>query len=216
MTLLLPPHQRDRLLNLLSGLAQYKRVSRRKWHRLLGELRSMTTALHSAKHLFCILQHVLIDQPGPRIRLTNLVRQALQDWQQLATSTANFPVPLASLVPSAPTFLGATDASKAGMGGFWIPTTLHTAPPPPPSHIAQQLASTTNPTGAVTNSDLELAALVTGSAIAATFPTPIRPRLHCAVDNTPTLAWANKGSTSSTQAPAFLLRLLAQLCRTFD
>jgi len=222
MTLSLPPHRRDRLQTLLTALHKQKRVSRKKWHRTLGELRSMATALYSAKHLFSILQHALADQPGPRIRLTPLLHQALADWDHLAATTATHPVPLASLVPIAPTFVGATDASKAGMGGFWLPTTINTRSTPPivwrapfPTSISDRLASATNK-GHLTNSDLELAALVTGSAVAAATPSSTRHALFCAVDNTPALAWTAKGSTTSTGPPAFLLRQLAQLCRSLD
>jgi hypothetical protein len=122
----------------------------------------------------------------------------------------------------APTLVGATDASKAGMGGFWLPTTVNNCPTPPivwrapfPTSITKHLASATNK-GHLTNSDLELAALVTGSAIAAATPSSTRHALYCAVDNTPAMAWVAKGSTTSTGPPAFLLRLLAQLCRSLD
>jgi len=125
-------------------------------------------------------------------------------------------------VPIAPTFVGATDASKAGMGGFWLPTTINTRSTSPivwrapfPTSISDRLASATNK-GHLTNSDLELAALVTGSAVAAATPSSTRHALFCAVDNTPALAWTAKGSTTSTGPPAFLLRQLAQLCRSLD
>jgi hypothetical protein len=65
MTLHLPPHRQERLLNILTSTVNQRRIPRRKWHRLLGKLRSMAAAIHSAKHLFSILQHVLADQMGP-------------------------------------------------------------------------------------------------------------------------------------------------------
>jgi hypothetical protein len=203
--------------------AAQKRISRRKWCSLLGELHSMTATLHSAKHLFSILQHTLVDQQGPRLHLMQLIQQALHDWQHLATNTTSCPVPLSSLVPTAPTSIGTTDASKAGMGGFWIPTMLHHTPPAPvvwhalfPTTITHHLAKHDNLAGHITNSDFELTALITGCSIAATQPSFVCQVLHCAMDNTPMLAWANKGSTSSATARTFLLRLLAQLCRTWD
>jgi hypothetical protein len=37
---------------------------------------------------------------------------------------AKHPVPITAIVPHAPHYYGATDASADGMGGWWIPTTL--------------------------------------------------------------------------------------------
>ncbi len=222
MTLHLPPHRLTRLTDILTAFLTQQRTSRRRWHRLLGELRSMAMALHSTKYLFSILQHVLVDQHGPRIRINNLVRQSLRDWLAIANDVAAHPVPLSQLVPAAPTFIGATDASKAGMGGFWIPTYSESPPSLAPfiwrAHfppaVQAALVSFTNPGGALSNSDLELAALVTGANMVTPRPTGEAPaRLLCAVDNTPTLAWSQRGSTSSLTAPAFLLRSLAQSAR---
>jgi hypothetical protein len=87
---------------------------------------------------------------------------------------------------------------------------------PFPHRIQQELVSYTNPSGTVTNSDLELAALITGAAVGATTPASLRHALHCAIDNTPALAWSTRGSTSSNTAPAYLLRLHAYLARQGD
>jgi hypothetical protein len=94
MTLHLPPHRTDRLLQLLTAFLARKRTSRRRWHHLLGELCSMAAALHSTQYLFSILQHVLVDQQGSRLRINQLVRQALQDWLTIAQDMAAHPVPL--------------------------------------------------------------------------------------------------------------------------
>jgi hypothetical protein len=50
-----------------------------------------------------------------------------------------------------------------------------------------------------------------GSAtIAATHTTPTYQHICLASDNTPTIAWISKGSTTSIGPAAYLLRLLAQ------
>ncbi len=103
------------------------------------------------------------------------------------------PQPLShSLTPS---FLGAVDASGAGIGGAWLPTpTTPTCSPiifrlPFPLHIQQRLVSAENPTGSITNSDLELAAIVTGAAILRhTHPTT-HATLLCASDNQAAVTW---------------------------
>jgi hypothetical protein len=176
----------------------------------------MAPAMHSAKYLFSVLQHVLTDQCTDRIWLNNLVKRSLHDWHQLANDMASMPIPLANLVPTAPHILGATDASMAGMGGFWVPSKPGLATPtlwraPFPTVIQQALFSHTNPTGRITNkSDLELAAVVTGAHLAAPRHTLAPTHIVTTTDNTPALAWSTKGSTSSTAAPAFLLHHLAK------
>jgi hypothetical protein len=180
----------------------------------------MALAFRGAKYLFSILQHVLVDQHGPRLKLTPLVKQALQDWAALATQLHAYPVPIHTLVPGPPHYLTAVDASKTGMGGFWLPTSIMLDAQPCvwrarfPMDIVNQLISATNPRGSITNSDLELAAIVTGaSTLAASVPPYRHLCIAIATDNTPALAWSQKGSTSSIAPPAYLLRELAQQCR---
>jgi hypothetical protein len=52
MTLTLPHHRQERLLKLVSETLQRRRISRRNWQRLLGELRSMALAIAGAKNKF--------------------------------------------------------------------------------------------------------------------------------------------------------------------
>jgi hypothetical protein len=96
MTLRLPTHRLERLQDLLMGILPKTCVSRTKWCQMLGELRSMAAALKGARYLFSILQHALVDQNGPRIRVNALLRQSLQDWLQLASSIEEHPVPIAT------------------------------------------------------------------------------------------------------------------------
>jgi hypothetical protein len=218
-TLRLPQHKAHRLATLLSDFMALSRTSRKKWQQLLGELRHMATAIPGARYLFSILQHVLVQQPGPRVRLSHLVKQSLQDWGVLATELATEQTPIQSLVPTPPTFLGTVDASGSGLGGCWIPTPL--APTTSayifrqafPAHIQQELVSVANPSGSITNSDLELAALVFGAALVRHLHPSQHASLLCASDNTATVTWTSKGSTSSTAARALLLRWLATLTR---
>jgi hypothetical protein len=60
-------------------------------------------------YLFSVLQHVLKDQPSStHLRLSPLVKQALSDWSDLASNLSEHPVPIASLVPRPPHYVGAT------------------------------------------------------------------------------------------------------------
>jgi hypothetical protein len=220
-TIALPLHKRDRLHDILTQFIGLKRTSRRKWQQLLGELHHMALAIRGASFLFSIFQSVLVDHPtATRLCLSPLVQTSLQDWLQLADSLATNPVPITTLVPRAPTYIGAVDASQAGLGGFWIPSRFGSLPTPIafrmpfPYHIQQRLVSATNPKGTITNSDLELAAIITGATTVSSITPTYHPLLLCASDNTPAVAWTTKGSTSSTGLNAHLLRWLAHVCRT--
>jgi len=219
-TLRLQPHKAARLQTLTQEFSTKNRTSRKKWQRLLGEFRYMATAIPGAKYLFSLLQHVFKDQPNSaRFRLGPLVKQALLDWGDLAADLDANPMPIASLVPRAPHYVGAVDASGTGCGGFWVGSSFGSLTQPTafrlsfPNSIRRAMVSTNNPLGTLTNSDFELAALVLGAAILPTIaPTP-HYCAYAASDNTPAVAWCNKGSTSSAGANAHLLRWLAHLTR---
>jgi hypothetical protein len=218
MTLHLPPHRLQNMRQLLLPLLHQHRTSAKKWRQLLGVLRSTTPALYGAHHLFSILQHAQKHSCRGRIRLTKLVKAVLRDWLHLAAVAVEVPVPLHTLVPHAPSIIAATDASKSGMGGFWLdgtgPSTANYLWRHPfPAAIQERLITLDNPSGTLTNSDLELAAVITGAHLAAHHYEGQHPNIVIATDNTPALAWVSKGSTSSTAAPAFLLHYLAQLRR---
>jgi hypothetical protein len=140
----------------------------------------------------------------------------LHDWLHLAPVAVDLPDPLHTIVPYAPSILAATDASKSGVGGFWLNVTGHSTTnclwcQQFPAAIQERLITLTNPTGTLTSSDLELAAIITGAQLTASHYGGQHPNIAIATDNTPAMAWVSKGSTTSTVAPAFLLHHLAQL-----
>jgi hypothetical protein len=98
----------------------------------------------------------------------SLVKETLQDWLTLAASATTNPVPIHTVAPRAPTCLAAMDASGNSKGGFWVTPTNNTLwrLPLTPT-IRRHLITPTTPQGTVTNSDLELAAIVLGSALVA-------------------------------------------------
>jgi hypothetical protein len=219
-TLRLQPHKAQRLKDITAAFSSKVRTSRKQWMRLLGELRYMATAIPGARYLFSVLQHVLKDQPkSSRLRLTPLVKQSLRDWGLLAESLHANPMPIAALVPRAPHYLGAVDASGTGCGGFWVASSVGSLKHPTAfrlpfdSAIQQELVSSNNPTGSITNSDLELASLVLGAAILQDIAPTAQACAFSASDNTPAVSWVRKGSTTSIGANAHLLRWLASLTR---
>ena len=97
------------------------------------------------------------------------------------------------------------------MGGVWLPSAQHPLHPPYvwrapfPSSVQQALVSTDNPSGSITNSDLELAGTIVHEATLAA----VHDLHHCTIatfsDNTPAVAWGNKASTTTAGPASYLL-----------
>jgi hypothetical protein len=221
-TIELPTHRVDRLREMLQSVhpAQTS-VSRRKWQQVLGELRSMAVALPGSRGMFSQLQAVLLHSTNPkphdRLPLTQSTHDALDDFRWIADSVASRPTRWGELVPQAnPEYLGAEDASGQGMGGVWFPPPVQAKKQPPLLWRHRFAADTTsnvisfkNPRGALTNSDLELAAHVAAHDILVGEVDMREKTAHALSDNTPTLSWAGRGSVSTDSVAAYLLRLHA-------
>ena len=223
MTISLPPHRQARLLNLLGTITKRKRASIHEWHQLLGELRSMSLAIPGSRGCFSFLQHAL--RPGAkRIIITQQIRDQLLDFLHLANDVVARPTHIAEVVPTPPTYIGAMDAAKCGMGGVWFPP----GPPAPnsiqpltshalqhpilwrapfPAHIQRLLVSQANPSGTITNSDLELAGTIAHDDVLANATSVAHLGTCGLTDNTPSQAWRQKGSTTTTGPAAYLLQI---------
>ena len=76
---------------------------------------------------------------------------------------------MAEIVPTHPLYVGCCDAALAGMGGVWFPSNNPYYPHHPPyvwrtpfpPQIQCELITTTNPSGTITNSNLELLGAIT-------------------------------------------------------
>jgi hypothetical protein len=82
-TLELPAHRICRLQEILDSiLPSQKRVSVQKWHKVLGELRSMNLALPDTRGLFSVLQEAPRHQShdGKRLRLCRPVHDFMDDF----------------------------------------------------------------------------------------------------------------------------------------
>ena len=131
--------------------------------------------------------------------------------------------PVQGSVPSVPPGLGGADPVAPAVSGR-APTAARASPvahPPivwrfpfPPS-IQSRLVSWENPRGDITNSDLELAAAVAHPDVLARAVDVTEANLEMGSDNTPTVAWRTKGSSTSDGPRAYLLRLGALHQRHF-
>ena len=218
-TIQLPPHRVERLSELLSSIPRsQKRISARKWYKVLGELRSMSLALPGSRNLFSLMQLALTEKVGQRVSLKKGVHQALDDFRWMLNDITKRPTRIAEIVPLNASAVGHHDASGKGSGGVWFPS-AHIQPRQGfeaspilwrvkwPEKITSRLITEDNPGGSITIADLELAGgLLQLEALCQTYD--IRERTVLSkTDNLATLFWQRKGSATTDQAPASLLRL---------
>ena len=213
-TIELPAHRKLRLHDILTETLQRKCVSVQSWQKLLGELRSMIIGIPGGQGLFSQLQVALQRQSHHRVRIHKEAKACLQDLYTLAQNLAQRHTCMAEIVPTHPLYAGCCDASWAGMGGVWLPSPDPYYPQHPPyvwrarfsPQVQRVLITTTNPSGTITNSDLELAGAI---AHAGTLPHHQDIR-ECTVaifsDNTPAVVWGTKASSTTTGPAAYLLR----------
>ena len=117
-----------------------------KWHRILGELRSMALDLPGARGLFSQMQEALCHVKGKRVTLSPGVHDALDDFKWLAEDVAKRPTRMYELVPLRPTVDGYHDVSGYMCGGVVLPRPTDTPRTLPPQHSTAWPSS--NPTGA--------------------------------------------------------------------
>ena len=221
MTIHLPPHRVARLGEILASIPKtQRRLSIKKWHKILGELRSMSLALPGARNLFSTMQKALALKSKTRIALHKTVHDALEDFRWLLRNIAERPTRIAEVIPLNPGAIGYHDAAGIGAGGVWFanPELAPRGDTPLaaplvwrlqwPADIVKSLVTYRNPQGTVNNSDLELAGgLIHLDILAQNYD--IRERTVLSkTDNLAALFWQRKGSATTTKAPAHLLRLL--------
>lgn len=100
-TIQLPPHRYERLHELFQQLQGQRRVSVRRWHQLLGELRSMVLAIPGGRGLFSILQTGFTYTDRNRIKIDHHIRAQLADFEALAHDLVHRPTRLAEVIPDA-------------------------------------------------------------------------------------------------------------------
>jgi len=204
-TLELPPHQKQRLTDIFEYLRGRSRVGLTQWQKILGELRSMAIGIPGSRGLFSLLQNEIKFSDQGRIRLTAAMIDQLSDFEYRANSLNEWPTALAELAPDHPVAIG------KGMGGVWLPAITNANLQPLlwqakfPEEIQQDLVSWKNPTGTVTNLDLELAGCIAQQDILLQEADCTSHTVLPLGDNTQSASWHLKGSASTVGSPAYLL-----------
>ncbi len=205
-TLELPPHRKLMLADLFQELATTRRVSHKKWQQFLGQLRFVSVAIPGSAGLFSALQLALTESKGNRVRINSSLRSHIDAFASLAASLSHRATHLAEIVPQEPSLLGATDAAKAGMGGVYFDATGQPCVwrHPFPDDVQRDLVSQANPTGRVTNSDLEHAGLLAQVDVMTHHHDVTYATIANGSDNTPAVSRVSKGAVTSRGPAAHL------------
>ena len=220
-TLELPEHRQLRLIEIFDYLRGRRRVGISKWHKILGELRSMALGIPGSRGFFGALQCGLRYADKHRVSLTKEIRDQLADFELLCQDLAARPTSIAELVPDHPISVGPHDASGLGMGGCWLPAVNGSTITPFlwrsrfPQAITDSLVSDDNPQGTVTNSDLELAGMIAHADTMVQQYDCAGRTLVPLGDNIPSVAWSLKGSVSTFGSAGYLLSLYSLHQRHF-
>ena len=213
-----PPHCVARLNTILVSVTlKMKVIAVKQWHKILGELGSMSIAIPGAWGLFSLLQEAFchVEMDRPRIRLTKVVHGFLDNFCWLTNDVASQPTHIAELVPTNAALLGACNAASPGMGGIsfipsddgtWIPILWRNQIP---KSVQSKLVSSTNRTGTINNSDLELYGNIAHHDVVAQCADISEQTIGTLWDNIANSYWLRKGSTTATGPTAYLLRLQA-------
>ncbi len=146
------------------------------------------------------------------------VRAALIDMAHLVAQLGSRPTHIHELVPADNHYVGYCDACNAGAGGVWFSGDLHLDPVvwrvAFPAEIASKVVSNSNPTGSLTNSDLEMAAVLLHYMVLQQITPMKHKRAGTFSDNTPTVSWSTRmADRSKSPTAGRLLRGLAAIQR---
>ena len=202
-------------LQLLDGVLACKRVSVKRWQQVVGVLRSLQPGMAGSEGHFSLLQDALVRQVDCRVRLSPEVHEQLEIFRDFLHGHTKRPTSLAELVPGIDLHVGACDAAKNGRGGVWFTDNGEAIVwrEPYTPEVRQEVVSESNPTGKLTNSDLELEGTFLHHFVLGKTAKVEGETTYTGCDNTPAVAWRTKGSSTSRQARARILRLAAGLQR---
>lgn len=213
--------KRDAMINTLKGWlrstsknANYG-VPFPEFRSTLYKVRHAFLSIPSGKGLMSPFYSVLGKEPPVVFLRRNMkLRTAIQECCIFLQNSVSSPTSCSSLVGGWPHIIGVTDASKHGIGGIIVGERM--AIPPTvfrlawPDDIKQDLASTSNRSGSITNSDLELAALLFLFLVIEAVVGNLRNK-HVALysDNSPSVHWIQRLAVKNSPAAMQLIRALS-------
>jgi hypothetical protein len=219
-TVWLEDDKRKCLLTLLHGWIRSSRDSKNgipfdEFRSVLSKIRHAFTTIPAGKGLLSPFYRILAKQPKfVFLHRNKQITKALQECRLFLQTSVSAPTKCSNLVTAWPDYIGIKDASKQGVGGIIIGE--NKAVPPTvfrlqwPDDIKADVVSTANPTGSITNSDLEMAGLILLWLVMEQVCTDL-DNAHVALfsDNSPTVHWVERLASRHSQVAMQLIRALA-------
>jgi hypothetical protein len=196
-----------------------KRVQLKRYRRIVGKLRHVALILPGTKGLFSPINKALKGDPLViGLGKSSEVRAALLDLATMVTSLASRPTHVKELIPDNDHYYGYCDACATGAGGVWFSGERGIEPivwrVEFENAIACQVVSDDNPHGRLTNSDLEMAAVLLQYMVLQQEEDMQFARAGVLSDNTPTVSWSTRmADKSQSHTAGRLLRGLAAIQR---
>jgi hypothetical protein len=188
------------------------RTPLKRFRSLAGRLQHAARILPSARAFFTPINNALRGLPAfIGLGRNSPVRRALLDMACLIRDLARRPTHVSELVPQGPEYTGFCDASAFGAGGVWFGGSKPLEPlvwrVQWPTDITNEVVLLSNPTGRLTNSDLEMAGvLLQETVLEARLGHEMRST-HTAIgsDNSPAVAWTTRMATRSASPISYHL-----------
>ena len=215
-TVCLPAAKAKRFIKDTHTMLRRKRIPLKQLQTVVGKLRHAAVILPAARGFFTPLNNIM--KTSERSIMLNIdAKSALLDTCTLIHQLSKRPTHVNELLPDPPSHVAYHDAAAEGAGGVWFSLSEEMQPVvwriKFPQDIASEVQSQTNLTGALTNSDLELAAEIFAiGIIIETAPTIKHKTIGTLCDNSPTVSWIERMASKSIFPTAGrLLRGLAYM-----
>ncbi len=220
-TMWLSEGKRDALMDTIKGWLRATRknanfgIPFRDFRSVLYKIRHAFTSIPAGHGLMSPFYRVLSKEPKTVfLRRNNTLYEALEDCRRFLRQSVSTPTRCQNLVHGWPDIVGVTDASAEGVGGVVFG---EGSPTPPtvfrfqwPDDIRRDVRSASNPDGSITNSDLEMAALVMlFLVIEGTVSDLATKRVALYSDNSPSVHWVQRLAARNSDAAMQLIRVLA-------
>ena len=215
-TLQLESEKFDKLMVLTKQALRSKTgVPFNKYEKMVGKMRHASFGVPGLNGLFTPFNRSISQQPKTVwFRKGSSLRQALTDWRIIFKDTLRRPTHVKQLVRGDPDTARIVDASGEGVGGVIFRINqgcvLTVFRFEWPEEIKAQLQTEQNPTGSITNSDLEMAGLVFVWLMIEHVVQDLKHK-HVVLlsDNSPSVVWIDRMASKSSLPAAELLRVLA-------
>ena len=216
-TMELMEDKRDELLSITKKALRAKRgVPFNSFEKMLGKMRRASEGIPGSNGLFSPFNRVLARKPRmvwfkPKGELA----AALRDWRAIFKEALSKPTHVKQLIRDPePDVGGIVDASGEGVGGVIFGMKRACTPTvfrfKWPISITSQLQTESNPTGRITNSDLEMAGLVfLWLAMEHIVGDLKHKHILLLSDNSPSVSWVDRMASKRSLPAAELLRVLA-------